>query len=314
MKAPYGLIALIAVLSVVTVDRIATAQTTPSAPTAAIDDKAPGWMWDHMMSCDASGPPSVSAHAGGPGSSATYIFSGTGVTVSGISGSTVSVSNAIHRVGKIRVTLDGSVKGQFADASTIFSARNLADQNHSLILEPVDAWGAVSGLSIAHTAASAGSLAVSGSDKLTTPGIYKIVPRTASDYCIDLYERTTVNGSKFVVYTSNNQLNQQFNVTHVGPGKYVFASLQIPTSTLSVLPDPTTGVSYVGVWQYTRNAGQIWIVTLEPSGYYRISPSAAPTYALTCGQIDSLQGDLLFQLYTGAKEQDWQIIATTPGT
>jgi len=313
MKVHVGLIALIAVLALFFVDRTATAQTPPSATTTAIDDKAPGWMWDHMMGCDASGPPSVSAHAGGPGSSATYIFSGTGVTISGISGSTVSVGNAIHRVGKIRVTLDGSVRGQFADASTIFSVRNLADQNHSLILEPVDAWGAVSGLSIDHTAASASPLAA-GSDTLTTPGVYKIVPRTAPDYCVDLYERTTVNGSKFVVYGSNNQLNQQFNVTHVGPGKYVFESLQIPTSSLSVLPDPTTGVSYAGIWQYTRNAGQIWIVTLEQSGYYRISPSTAPTYALTCGQIDPPQGDILFQLYTGAREQDWQIIATTPGT
>jgi hypothetical protein len=319
MKVVCSGIAIIAVLSFVYIDRIVDAQSlsTGSAPATVVDDKAPGWMWDHMLSCDASGPPLVSAHAGGPGSSATYIFSGTGITISGISGSTVSVCNTIHRVGKVRVTLDGSVVGQFADASTIVSAHNLADQNHSLIIEPVEAWAAVSGLSVEHAAVATNTSAAvtsSGADALTTPGVYKIVPRVAPDYCIDLYERYTENGSKFVIYTSNNQKNQQFSPTHVGTGKYVFSSLQITTSALSVLPDPTTGMPYIGVWQYMRNDSQTWILTLEPSGYYRISPLAEPAYALTCGQITPPQGDILLQQYTGAREQDWQITPTAPGT
>ena len=115
------------------------AQPTPSQ---RIDDNGPGWLWDQMSRCDSTDATVASAHAGGPGSSANYIFTGTGIAIYGVSAHTVEVGNVIHRTGKIRVTLDGVIKGQFPDYTPGQSAdtpvciiRNLSYEIHSIVLE-----------------------------------------------------------------------------------------------------------------------------------------------------------------------------------
>jgi len=147
------------------------AQAPTAAPPTLITDTAPGWLWDDMKACDASGPPSVSAHAGGPGSSATFVFTGTGVTINGISDTTVKVNNAVHRVHHIKITIDGVVEGEVSDTApgqaappAIFAVHNLQNLNHSLVLEAVDGWAAVSSLTIDATSAS-GNVAASASDQ-----------------------------------------------------------------------------------------------------------------------------------------------------
>jgi len=144
----------LAAVSLILAAGAGSAQTLSPA-SRVISDAAPGWLWDNMRTCDASGPPSVSAHAGGPGASATYVFTGTGVTVYGISESSVKVNDVVHRVHRLKITIDGVVEGAVSDTMpgqasppALFSVHNLQNVNHSLVLEPVDGWAAVSSLTI----------------------------------------------------------------------------------------------------------------------------------------------------------------------
>jgi len=141
------------------------AQTPSAAPAAVrVDDKAPGWIWDRMSSCTSLSSTIASAHAGGPGSSATYIFTGTGVTIYGVPARTVEVNNVVYRTGKLRVTIDGQVKGEFPEYAAgqspdapLCTIRNLAYANHSIYLEPVDSWAGVSSLNLNSEAPSQGN-------------------------------------------------------------------------------------------------------------------------------------------------------------
>jgi hypothetical protein len=149
-KSKYLLPALLLAVSI----QLAHAQApvAPSPPSQKIGDNDPGWLWDQMSKCDTG---DASAHAGGPGSSATYIFTGTGVSIYGVSGRTVEVGNVVHRIGKIQVTLDGVVKGQFLDYTPgqslntpVCIIRNLPSGNHAVIIEPVDGWAGISSITI----------------------------------------------------------------------------------------------------------------------------------------------------------------------
>jgi hypothetical protein len=140
-------------------------QTQPASASTygAITDSAPGWLWDGMSACDAPGPSSVSAHAGPAGASATYVFTGTGVTIYGIAESTVKVANVIHRVNHIRISVDGMNEGEVSDnvtgdaaAPVIFVIHNLPNQNHSLVLQAVDGWAAVSSITVEAGASDVG--------------------------------------------------------------------------------------------------------------------------------------------------------------
>jgi len=82
---------------------------------STIADTDSGWIWDHMSSCDTSGSAVASAHAGGPGSTGTYIFKGTGVAVFSVPAPMVQVSGGIHHVGTLRVTIDGAKLGDFPE-------------------------------------------------------------------------------------------------------------------------------------------------------------------------------------------------------
>ena len=140
---------------------------SPAAPPPApstVDDKSPGWIWDHMSSCDSVSPPIVSAHAGGPGSSGTYLFRGTGITLFGASERTVQVNNAVHRIGKVSISIDGVHQGDFPEytagqfaGAPVFTTHSLEDKNHSILVEPIDGWGAISSITIDHSPITAGT-------------------------------------------------------------------------------------------------------------------------------------------------------------
>jgi hypothetical protein len=138
------------------------AQTPAATAPITIDDKSPAWIWDHMYTCDTLDSSTCSSHAGGDGCSGTYIFSGTGVTLYGPGSRTIQVNNAVHRVGKIKISIDGVSEGEFPEyvpgqssKTPVFTFHNLQSGNHSLIVEPVDSWIAVSSLTIDNSAPTA---------------------------------------------------------------------------------------------------------------------------------------------------------------
>ena len=291
---------------------------TTSPASAAVDDSAPGWIWDHMSSCDSTGLPRVGAHAGGPGSSATYVFSGTGITLFGLSAPAVQVDNTRHMTGKLRVTIDGIARGDFSENlpgqspnAALFSIHNLPNKNHALIVQPVNGWASVSGITIEQTSPQAD---VSKNTELDATnsipnGVYRISPRGALDQCLDVYGSNTVNGSPVELYAYRKQLNQRYQLQKIGKGTYLLQPLLKPEDALCVLLKASDNTLYLGIWQYIGNPAQVWVISLSASGYYRLSPYNMPSTALSCGSLQTLGGDLSLQPYSGASNQDWKVVS-----
>ena len=283
-----------------------TPGATPQAP-ATISDKDPGWIWDQMTSCVCPEPSPASAHAGGPGSSATYIFTGSGIEVFSISERELTVGSAAHRTGKVRITIDGQSKGEFAEytpgqtaGAALFSIHGLPEKNHSLLIEAVDGWASVSSITVDHSTFVA--------DTSIPPGTYRISSRIATDKCVDVLGYSSTPGTHMDLYPYLKQTNQQFQFSKAGPGKYHIRPLSVPGAAISILPGADGNPPFVGIWNDIGNPAQVWSITVTPSGYYRLSPCNAPSEALTCGDPQVNTADIPIKPYVGMPNQDWEIV------
>ena len=128
----------------------------PSAPTAPIivDTTMPGWTWSGMQPSDDDGQ-TGRGYAGGPGSYAVYSFTGTGIDVVVMRGPTVQVDGRRHKLGSLKVSIDGHLKAlkplsqtTVEDNATAFSASGLPAGLHVLELEPDAGWIVVESLKI----------------------------------------------------------------------------------------------------------------------------------------------------------------------
>jgi len=124
-----------------------------SAPTPVgdasklIDDSDPGWSWSGMVRCDDPGLTGGTGHAGGPGSYGVYSFTGSSVEVYVFRGSDVTVGDRVHKVGRLKVSIDGVSNGaiSLARPSTgynycAFSQSGLTQGHHELRVEPDAGW------------------------------------------------------------------------------------------------------------------------------------------------------------------------------
>jgi len=126
-----------------------TVPTPPPPPRCTIiDDTADGWAWNGMSVLDLPDFKGGQGHAGGPGTSGTYTFKGTGVHIYVMAGPSVAADGGrTHKMGSMIVTLDGI---QQADVSLsrpdivynfdAYSITNLPDQNHVLELDAAHGW------------------------------------------------------------------------------------------------------------------------------------------------------------------------------
>jgi len=115
-----------------------------------IDDNAAGWTWAGMSSIADDMLRGGTAHAGGPQSSATYVFHGTGVEVFTVTGPTVVVDGHAHKPGTINISVDGKPQGTFSPRSATVNyevsagkVSGLADGNHVLEISSQGGWFAV---------------------------------------------------------------------------------------------------------------------------------------------------------------------------
>ena len=120
-----------------------------------IDDNAPGWVWDGMNDYPDTRLIGGSAHAGGPGSSGDYTFQGSTVHVLVMRGTVITIDGARHRLGKLRISIDGTVKDTVDTTavddqyqSVIYSAAGLGPGNHVLTVQSVGGWTVVDAIEV----------------------------------------------------------------------------------------------------------------------------------------------------------------------
>jgi len=120
-----------------------------------IDDSNSGWTWSGMDEIDDISFTGGTAHAGPIGSSGVYTFHGTGVKVNTTLAPDVLASGRRHKMGKLKVTIDGVEKTVANLASPeaqfdmcICNISGLEDKNHVLQVEPKDGWAMIDGITV----------------------------------------------------------------------------------------------------------------------------------------------------------------------
>ena len=138
------------------------------------DTSAPGWVWNAMDSYEDSQLSRGAGKAGGPGGYGAYTFNGTGVAVYVMKAPTVDLDGRAHKMGRLRVLIDGNVKADVSVASIdhqygfrAFTADGLSAGNHVLQLEPDAGWVVVDGIRVigGHDAPDTSDDGMQGSSK-----------------------------------------------------------------------------------------------------------------------------------------------------
>jgi len=175
MRTSYALSTIILLATITTQSPLAAQEPDRQATqTHIIDATATGWTWSGM---EPYADPTLfkgTGRAGGPGTYAVYTFSGGSIQVYGLTGPGIDVDGVRHRLGKMRISIDGHVKGVVNVGKTeessdrmLLELTGLPAGNHVLQLEPVDGWVVVDCLK---------QSAVESSDR-TAPGKIVLVDR-----------------------------------------------------------------------------------------------------------------------------------------
>lgn len=293
---------------------------------ALVDDADAGWTWSGFVEYDDPQLHGGTAHAGGPDSYAVYTFTGTGVDVYVMDGPQIAIDGRGHRLGRMQVSIDGHVKG---DAPTQkpafdynvdgFSVTGLSSGVHVLKIDPQDGWVAVDYIRVqsgsedtpqgtSSTDSSSGKTAGNGVVNIPE-GDYRIYPLISQSSDLDAKDRKTSDGTVVQIWKAgDHQNNQWFHITPMGNGQYWFAPLSAKTEAVTMLTPNTDNTIPAGLWQYTNNPAQIWVITATPDGWCRISPSNAPSLALTVQSGATIDGTLVIcDTWNGLRQQEWAI-------
>jgi len=118
------------------------------------DTNAPGWVWNGMDTYEDSQLSRGAGKAGGSGFGA-YTFNGTGIAVYVMKAPNVTIDGRVHKMGRLRVLIDGNLKAAVAVSSTdtqygyrAFTADGLSTGNHVLQLEPDAGWVVIDGIRV----------------------------------------------------------------------------------------------------------------------------------------------------------------------
>lgn len=112
---------------------------------AIIDDRDDAWTWNGATEYSESGLNNATGETVGPHGFGVCLFSGTGAALYGMSGSSVTIDDKTHPFGKVKITIDGHLKGVVSLISPdteyghkIFSITGLRPGNHVLEVRTVD--------------------------------------------------------------------------------------------------------------------------------------------------------------------------------
>jgi len=178
---------LIAIVIAAIANQLSALSIATSTPT--IDDGAPGWVWAGMLEYDDSRLVGGSAHAGGPGTSADYTFQGDSVHVIGMRGTVIDINGARHRLGKLRVSIDGNVKDTVDTSAiddeyqtSVFSAAGLGPGNHVLTVESVGGWTVVDAIEVGGAESTAAPVIAVDPSSVDLPGQKPVLSDPLNDF------------------------------------------------------------------------------------------------------------------------------------
>jgi len=158
----------------------------------------------------------------------TYVFSGTGLAIYSVADRTLSVAKCSPQARQLRVSIDGVVRGEFVEYipgqstnAPIFVVHGLPDANHSLLVEPVDGWAAVSSIVVDHTPPAASAVhdsLLDGSTAIRPVFIkFRSLGHVVGSRCAEFKHHERLAND---LYRYQKQNNQKFQIIKVGKGTY----------------------------------------------------------------------------------------------
>jgi len=181
---------LFAIVIALIANQLSALSTAASASnTTTIDDGVPGWVWAGMSEYDDSRLVGGTAHAGGPGTSGDYTFQGDSVRVLVMRGTVITVDGARHRLGKLRVSIDGNVKDTVDTSAiddeyqtSVFSAAGLGPGNHVLTLESVGGWTVIDAIEVGGVESTAAPVIAVDPSSVDLPGQKPVLSDPLNDF------------------------------------------------------------------------------------------------------------------------------------
>lgn len=301
----------------------ATADSPAPAPATTptnVGVNDPGWTWSGMSEYDDPEIPSGQGRAGGPGTSGTYSFTGTAVSIFVLRCPVVAVGGRQHRTGSLRISIDGrpqhviSVSSSDSECNVdACDVTELANTLHVLQLEPVDGWAIVCGIKIGGQSDTTPTQKLVGAS--IPDGEYRIFPTSAPTQTLDVVDRATTDGTLLQIWvqtTTYQQENQWFHITQTGPGLYSIHPLNAPTEAISVFRTPGAPQATTGIWNDVSNPAQTWIMAVVAPATYRLSPEIDQNLALTVsGGMMANGTKVICKPWADGSDQQWQIAAAS---
>jgi len=311
---------------------------SPAPNSAIVDDNAPGWIWNTAADYFDPALYGTSAHACGPGGYGAYTFNGVGVSVYVYEARSIAVDERQHKIGRLKLLIDGTVASLVAVTSTesIYDVEavkvgGLKPGNHVLQVEADGGWVVIDYLRITSAAAppdAEGSSAdeapsaanASRSQAISEPlgvlaylpqGSYEILARSNLLESLDIPLNITDDGTQVQVYSINQsarQLNQRFQISEVNQNTYRISPMNLPSKALTYSTSSDGRSAPVIIWGYQPVPAEEWTILKVGQGTYRLTPASSPNLALSVNNgtvTDGVRVNLTAG--TGSPSQLWVI-------
>jgi len=153
-----------------------TAPPTKDGP-VTISSANSGWTWTGWSTFDDPECMDGAGRAGSPGSTASFTFDGSGVSLNVLRGASISVDGHPHKIGRIAVKLDDTFNSEISinypdtqHGYVAFSAQDLRPGRHTIRIMPVAGWAVVDYLTITPSKAGSASTDLSSATSHDDPG------------------------------------------------------------------------------------------------------------------------------------------------
>lgn len=283
-----------------------SAQSTESV----VDDGDSGWIWSGLSPIEDVQLSNGTGHAGGFGSYGAYTFKGTGVKIYGMRAPSISIDGQAHKMGKVKVSIDGKDQGEYSEAHAaneydylIADVSGLPDGNHVVQLTATGGWIVIDSLKIA----GGKSPSADGSD-LSKTG-YRIFPRSSPDKCIQTENDNKADGALIQIGVPDDHQVQVWRMASLGNNRYRISPADNPDEALTILtPDDQHKAPQAFIWKYTGAPSQQILLTPAGDGFYKVAPSNSPDMVLdVAGQIAKAGTPVLTFAWWGGPNQQWWI-------
>lgn len=298
-------------------DRIAT-----DSVSQYIDDSQAGWIWSGMAVSDDPEMHGGGAHAGGSGAYGVYTFHGTGIEVYGIACQTITVDGRSHKMGHVKISLDGKPVGGLDTSRpgpvydfNLFSTAGLADANHVLQIESTGGWIVVDYIKVMSKDAESETEVVNQLGAPIRAGYYRIFPRLDSTMSLSTDTTRPVDGSIVEIDHRSRDHVQVWKLIPVSSDRYRLTPLGARAQGLTLLSEIVSDYAgaQTGTWHYGSLPAAQWYIEPTKDGFYRISPAIDPSRALDVDHGAMKDGsNVIGYGWHGGENQQWGLAPVTP--